>query len=104
MAEKQTKPQELVVADDAGRLWLYLDLLTVHDEYVLFIGADGEKRLDLVSTWDVFEWRGVNYEVQGFDRPRRRAWVEEITDKLDVPLTTDTINGRPRWSGRGRAA
>ena len=105
MNERKLKSQQIISQDSAGRFWLWLDLLEAHDQHVLFIASDGAQRLDLVQTWDCFEWRGVVYEVQGFDRPNRRAWVEpvEIPDERQVkPAGKDhdprDDDGRPGWS------
>jgi hypothetical protein len=72
---------KLVQTDpDTGITWLDLARLPAHDEHVAFTGLDGVIRLDVPESFDVFRFDGVLYEVQGVDRPRKRAWVESVRE------------------------
>lgn len=83
---KETSAQQVIGQDSDGRWWLYRDLLDHHHEYVTFTGTDGTKRLDAVATFDVFEWKGDLWEVQGWDALQRRWWVEPAGAEFE---TTD---------------
>lgn len=76
------KVKQILVTEEvqAGKrvYWLHLDLIALHDEHVVFVGADGSVRLDYPEDFDVFTWDGAPYEVQGIDRRRQRAWIERV--------------------------
>ena len=104
--------KQRLIEEDAGRSWLMLDRIEMHNEYVVFTRPDGSHRLDLVETFDVFEVDGALWEVQGIDRRGRRAWVERYTPPPEVDRTpagiashplddSDVIDRRPPWSKYG---
>jgi hypothetical protein len=103
-----TSAQKIIELDDHGHYWLRLDLLEQHNEYVVFHQPDGSAALDFIRDGDVFEWDKRQWEVLGFDRPNKRAWViEYVPPKIDKEPAgrandprddPDLIDRRPRWS------
>lgn len=89
---------EIITEDANGRVWLWAALLDSHDDHVVFRGVDGTSYLSLVHTFDVFEWKGVHYEVQGWDAEQRRWWVEPLPTTLDLPVRDEPAEHRPPWS------
>lgn len=60
------------------RSFLIVGRLREHNQYVYFTGLNGETRIDDPRDFDVFDWNGDTYEVQGYDAARRRWWVEKL--------------------------
>jgi hypothetical protein len=58
--------------------FLLLDRIAKHNENVAFVALDGTVHWDTPETFDTFQFAGTLYEVEGFDRARRRAWVEPV--------------------------
>lgn len=62
----------------------------IEDAGLLFVNqADliraGMLRSHLGQSFHLFELDGAVYETQGWDEPRRRWWVERVSDALEEP-------------------
>jgi hypothetical protein len=92
MPTTQTSAQQLVdweKINDQKVYFLLLDRIPKHNEHVAFVREDGTVHWDIPETFDTFTFGGCVYEVQGFDRTRRRAWIEPvkiIKDNQYTPL------------------
>lgn len=90
----------IVTTDDAMRYWLDQDAMEKLDAYVRFIGLRGEERWSCPESFDVFKWAGDWFEIQGYDAPGRRWWVERINDpvpKSQVDAKGVTRDPRADW-------
>ena len=68
----------VIETDEEMRYWLYAERMADLDEYIRFIGIDGTIRWSSPETFDVFKRSGDWFEIQGYDAPRKRWWVERV--------------------------
>jgi hypothetical protein len=86
----------VIETDNVMRFWLYEDRLHALEQYVKFIGIRGDVRWSRPEDFDVFCWAGDWFEIQGYDAPNRRWWLERVIEPPKRQVTPKGVTRDPR--------